>query len=244
MSRKIIFSLSLIILLSPHSFLFANLKINEIMYDLKTGSDDGREWIEIYNDADAPADFSSYKFFEGNTNHKLILFQGDAKIGARGFAIIVSDPTRFKIDYPNFGGIIFDSSFSLSNSGEILAIKDDDVVVDEYFYSSSTGGVGDGKSLQKVNGVWISANPTAGNENKFTPPVVSSTLPPKSQTSANSQAKSEESENVKNLQNIPEIMPTEKLPYELAAKEGSEGKNSPLIFASSLFILIFSASGA
>ena len=141
------------------------------MYDLKTGSDDGREWIEIYNDADTPADLSSFKFFEADTNHKLKLIQGDANIAPQGYAVIVSDPTKFKTDWPNFSGTIFDSTFSLSNSGETLAIKDGDLIIDQYTYKSSLGADGDGKSLQKINAngniSWQGATPTPGTPNKI-----------------------------------------------------------------------------
>jgi len=119
-------------------------------------------------------DFSNFKFFEGNTNHKLTLIQGDIKVGTAGYAIIVANNIKFKIDWPNFSGTIFDSSFSLSNSGEILAIKDADLILDEYTYKSSSGGAGDGKSLQKIDGVWVASIPTPGTENRivYTPPPI------------------------------------------------------------------------
>ena len=155
----------------------ANIVINEIMYDLKTGSDDGREWIEVFNDGGSPVDLSVFKFFEADTNHKLLLIQGDKNIGAQNYAIIVSDPVKFKIDWftpPNsggasFAGTIFDSSFSLSNTGETLALKTGDQIIDVYSYQASSGGAGDGKSLQKINGVWAPAVPTPGVENKLPP---------------------------------------------------------------------------
>jgi hypothetical protein len=150
-------------------FAFANVEINEIMYDLKTGTDSGREWVEIFNNSDTPVDLSAFKFFEGDTNHKLKLAQGDVKLGAKNYAVIVSDIVKFKIDWPNFSGTILDSTFSLSNSGEILAIKDTDKILDEFTYQSSLGGAGDGKSLQKINGVWTPATPTPGIENKLPP---------------------------------------------------------------------------
>ena len=170
MSKKISLILFLIFLFTPRYFSFADIgagmQINEIMYDLKTGSDDGREWVEVFNNSNVPVDISNYRFFENDTNHKLKLIQGDANIPPQGYAVIVSDPVKFKIDYPNFSGIIFDSAFSLNNTGEALAIKDQDLhVVDEYTYNSSTGGAGDGNSLQKINGAWIGALPTPGAQN-------------------------------------------------------------------------------
>jgi len=171
--RKVIV-LSTIILFSPLFFVFASLEISEIMYDLKSGSDDGREWVEIYNNSDEISDFSTYKFFEADTNHKLSVVQGSIKIEPYGYALIVSDFAKFKIDWPNLLSNIFDSTFSLSNSGEYLAIKNSEQVADSYFYNSSLGGAGNGKSLQKINGTWTSATPTPGSENKisYTPPPV------------------------------------------------------------------------
>jgi len=164
MSKKLILA---IIFFSYH-FAYAGLVINEIMYDFKTDSDEGREWVEIFNNSDAEADLSSFKFFEADTNHKLKLTQGSANIFPRGYAIIVSDPVKFKIDWPSFSGTIFDSSFSLSNDGEILAIKDENLnIIDQSIYNSAMGARGDGKSLQKISGVWIGAMPTPGTENKI-----------------------------------------------------------------------------
>ncbi|MEK7071654.1 MAG: lamin tail domain-containing protein, partial [Patescibacteria group bacterium] len=56
------------------------LVINEIMYDLKNGSDDGREWIEVYNNSDASVDLSTFKFFEADTNHKIVSVAGGENI--------------------------------------------------------------------------------------------------------------------------------------------------------------------
>ncbi len=135
------------------------------MYDLE-GTDTGREWVEVYNSGTTPVDLSSYKFFEANTNHGLTLIAGDKSIPLGGYAIIVSDPEKFKIDWPSFSGSIFDSSFSLDNTGELLAIKDTDSnIVDQYTYESSTGANGDGKSLQKVSNSWVMASPTLGLSN-------------------------------------------------------------------------------
>ena len=189
MYRKIIL---IIIFFTPifsfSFFAFANLEINEIMYDLRTGGDDGREWVEIHNNSDAPIDVSILRFSEADTNHKLKLVQGGTIIGAHDFALIVSDSIKFKVDHPAFAGTVFDSSFSLSNSGEVLALKNtqqgkDLNVIDQFVYSSSMGGAGDGKSLQKVGGVWKSAIPTPGSENKIIVvvplPVVRAEIVPK-----------------------------------------------------------------
>ena len=68
---------------------------------------------------------------------------------AQGYVVIIDDPIKFKTDWPNFVGTIFDSSFSLSNSGETLAIKME-IKLSTNIRISQLGGAGDGKSLQKI----------------------------------------------------------------------------------------------
>ena len=143
----------------------ASILINEIMYDLE-GTDTDREWIEVYNSGAESVDLSGYKLFEAGVNHGLVLDTGDASVPGSGYVVIVTNPAKFKTDWPSYSGAIFDSSFSLSNEGETLAIKNSDLEVsDEYSYTSATGGTGDGKSLQKVSGSWVSATPTPGASN-------------------------------------------------------------------------------
>ncbi len=167
-----IFVLMAIVLFSPKAFALAGLEINEIMYDLETGSDEGREWVEVYNNGNEPVDFSTYRFFEADTNHKLISIVGGRNIPPLGYALIISDAVKFKTDWPAFVGIIFDSTFSLSNTGEVLMLKDKDLnIVDQRSYSSIMGATGDGKTLQLVGGSWVASRPTPGAENKFFKPV-------------------------------------------------------------------------
>ncbi|MDP2788496.1 MAG: lamin tail domain-containing protein [bacterium] len=170
---KYYLSFTIIILFSPASFILAGVMINEVMYDLPNGSDEGREWVEVYNNGNEPVDFSTYKFFEADTNHKLISVTGGENIPSLGYALIVSDAEKFKKDNSGFFGVIFDSTFSLSNTGEVLMLKDEDLnIIDQYTYQSSQGGGGEGHSLQKISGVWRGEKPTPGVENK-----ISYTLP-------------------------------------------------------------------
>lgn len=145
----------------------AQVVFNEIMYDL-TGTDTGREWVEIMNTGNAAATVatSTWKFFEANTNHSLSLFQGSLSIPSGGFAIIVDDPSKFLLDWPGFSGTIFDSSFSLSNTGETIGLKSSTTtIVDQVTYASSTGASGDGNSLQRVGSIWRALFPTPGLAN-------------------------------------------------------------------------------
>lgn len=139
---------------------FANISITEIMYDV-SGYDTGREWVEI--SADASTDISNWKFFEANINHGLTLVKGSATIAAGSAAVVADNTEKFLIDYPSFSGTLFDSSFSLNNTGETIAIRDQDGIdVDSILYNPALGAAGDGNSLQKINGVWTAAAPTPG----------------------------------------------------------------------------------
>ena len=143
----------------------AAIEIIEIMYDAP-GSDTDREWIEVKNTGASAIDLSTYKLFEANTNHSLVISQGDASLQPGAFAIITDKPVNFLSDNSGFSGIIFDSSFSLSNSGESLEIRDSSgSSIDSVTYDPTIGAQGDGKTLQKINGVWQSASSTPGLEN-------------------------------------------------------------------------------
>ena len=133
------------------------------MYDL-TESDEGREWVEIFNNGTESVDLSEWKFSEGGTSHSLSFFRGDSILTAHSYAIIVDDPAKFLLDYPNAEGMILKSSFSLNNSGETISIKNRDLLINEVTYNSLVAS-GDGKSLQLIGGVWLAALPTPGKPN-------------------------------------------------------------------------------
>ncbi|HEY8309019.1 MAG TPA: PKD domain-containing protein, partial [Gemmatimonadaceae bacterium] len=85
------------------------------------------------------------------TNHALTLAGGEATVAAGGIAIIAEDPAKFAADTPTYGSTVFKASFSLSNTGETLGLKDEaGDVVDSVSYDSSMGAAGDGNSLHRV----------------------------------------------------------------------------------------------
>lgn len=142
------------------------LFISEIMYD-PAGSDTGREWIEVFNDSASPIVFSEWKFFESGTNHGVISYQGGDVISANGYAVIADNPVRFLADYPSYQGPLYDSAFSLINTGEVLSIKDGSgTVVDSLTYDTSLGGSNDGTTLSKMSGAWLKGEATPGIANK------------------------------------------------------------------------------
>ncbi|MBI5139653.1 lamin tail domain-containing protein [Candidatus Nomurabacteria bacterium] len=210
----------------PAYFAQAGFVLSEIMYNLP-GADEGKEWVEIFNDSKGVLDLSTFSFFEGKTSHKLILVKGDTKIQPQGYALIVDNFTQFESDWPEFEGTIFDSTFSLNNSGETLVLKNRNEVADTYTYNSAFGGAGDGNSLQKINGAWSGSFPTPGKENKisYTP-----TSPPED----NLQKLNLKNEN----KNYEKNFSIESLPPEFFFNEISDENNQNSYFFVVIFILV------
>ena len=144
----------------------AEIKITEIMYDPK-GNDTGREWIEIFNAGTSTVNLDGWKFSEGGSNHLLLVYRGSLTISPSEYAIIVDNPEKFLTDWSNYSGTIIDSSFSLNNTGETIAIKNGDLIVDQVNYQSSWGANDNGKSLQLINNEWKEIQPTPGQQNQI-----------------------------------------------------------------------------
>lgn len=124
--------------------------INEIMYNPE-GSDSGREWIEIYNEKNFSVNISGWKFYESGTNHGLSLINGTWNLTPNSYAIIADNPEDFLSDYPGVNISLFDSSFSLNNEGEYIAIKNSSLAIIDYVnYSSDWGDDESGFSLEKI----------------------------------------------------------------------------------------------
>jgi hypothetical protein len=150
------------------------------MYDVE-GTDTGREWIEVQNLGDVTVDFSTWKLFEANTNHKITAV-GSNGIPAGGFAILADDPSKFLADHLGFSGLVFDSAFSLSNNGESLILRDSNLSdIDAVTFDVAIGAAGDGNSLQKINMNWMAGTATPGALNSL---VSSPTAPSASSSNA------------------------------------------------------------
>lgn len=141
---------------------FASVRISEVMYDV-SGADTGREWIEVVNQGSTPVDLSTYKVFEGGVNHKIIVLKGDALLAAGDAAIIADNSTKFLSDWPNTPGAVFDSAFSLSNSGETIGIRNKELKDEDTVTFPGTGASGNGLSLSRgSDGSFVPTKPTPG----------------------------------------------------------------------------------
>lgn len=143
----------------------AQVVISEIMYDLSEGSDTGREWIEVHNTGGEAVNFTEWKLFEQDSNHGLKAIGGET-LAPDGYAIIASDAAKFAADWPSYSGLVFDSNFSLNNSGETLVLRccgkelsDSDSVT----YNNTGGGTGDGQALHRDGSSLTAGKPSPGN---------------------------------------------------------------------------------
>ena len=172
----------------------SSVYINEIMYDIE-GSDDKKEWVEIYNDSAGEVDLKDWRFNDGS-NHILNAppingGRGSLILPAFGYAILASDATTTIIDYISYSGIVIDTAMGLGNTSETLKIIDaSGAAMDTVSYNSSMGANGDGKTLQKISGSWVGAAPTpgapnAGGNSSSVNSSFSSSLPDLSQSSSN-----------------------------------------------------------
>ncbi len=162
-------------LLSVISFFLPNstsaqLLLTEIMYD-PSGTDTGREWVEIYNDGNTPVDLTQFRLFENSVAHSMKAFNApSALLLADTYAIVADNPEKFLLDYPSYADLLIDSAFSLNNTGESVAIQSSDGVVESNVtYSTEWGAVGTGNSLQLSAGIWIPAAPTTAMKNATVP---------------------------------------------------------------------------
>lgn len=117
------------------------------MYDPE-GSDTKREWVEIYNDSETAIDLSGWKFYESSVNHGLTFLDGSSILKSKGYAVIVDEKKSFMLDYPEFKGMLIDSSFSLSNSGEQLVLKNEKGEVEFSLSYKPEGSSGNGYSIE------------------------------------------------------------------------------------------------
>ncbi len=143
----------------------ANVLITEVMYDMP-GTDTGHEWIEVCNTGDADVVLVDWRLFEADTNHKIISTTSSENglLGGRTCAIVADKAETFLADNAGYIGRVFDSTFSLSGTGETLVLRDVDLIdKDSTTYTVSSGGAGDGNTLSRTaSGSWIATAPNPG----------------------------------------------------------------------------------
>lgn len=148
-------------------FSVSALVVSEIMSN-PTGDDNGREWIELYNDGSAEVDLSSLSVsIKGANPIAASLLQGSAILAPNGYAIVgstVSGATKFLQDYPSYSSPLFRSSISLVNSGATSI----DIKVSGTTVASvpSYTAAKEGATLSLISGSYVTGTPTPGSDNQ------------------------------------------------------------------------------
>jgi guanyl-specific ribonuclease Sa len=128
-----------------------SLNFSEIMYNPQ-GSDTGREWMELTNPE--CEDLEEFILFENNINHRINMFSN----GTCDYPLICNDCTLILNEY-NVTSRLYESSFTLSNTGEYIALKLNNTIIDSINYTNIESA--EGESLTKHD-EWKRAFPTPG----------------------------------------------------------------------------------
>lgn len=150
--KKILKKIFLIIILLTTIWVANSLQFSEVMYNPQ-GSDTGREWIELSNPE--CENLGKYKLVENNINHNIMLYSE----GVCDYIIICDDCARFLDDY-NVSSALYESSFTLSNTGEFIALTYNDSIIDYVNYTGMENI--EGMSISRHDGYWIHSTPTPG----------------------------------------------------------------------------------
>ncbi|MEN9552369.1 MAG: hypothetical protein RI935_746 [Candidatus Parcubacteria bacterium] len=142
------------------------LVISEI-FSNPVGDDNGREWVELYNDTRDIIDLTTLSLsIKGATPIPVTSVSGSSLLQPGSYAIIgstVSGVTRFLQDYPSYDGPLLKASMSLVNSGSTsLDVRINGVVGDAV---ASYTAAKEGSSLSKVASSYVVMSPTPGKEN-------------------------------------------------------------------------------
>jgi hypothetical protein len=82
---------------------------SEINYNPK-GPDEDHEWLEIYNNGTVMVDITKWRFFEEGTNHMINNIRDQTALNPGTYAVIARNSAQFILDYPDFTGLLFESS--------------------------------------------------------------------------------------------------------------------------------------
>lgn len=169
------------LLLVPHGVL-ASVRINEVAW---MGTEESYlcDWIELYNQSDAPVDITQWTFEIGDTVRTVADGEGDAAtVPGRGFLLLERVTNTCPDPVPDVAGWYL-ALGNVPNDGTTLTLRRSDgsmadrVVGGEAW--QNIGGDNDSKeTAQRTSAGWVTATPTPGKENHDT-----ATAPPDSSTS-------------------------------------------------------------
>ena len=156
------------------------------MYDAE-GSDKGKEYVEIINLGE-DVNLSAYRFVENNKNHRIGAGTHDTTLKKNEIGVLVDKVSEFQKHYPNVNVKVFDSAFSLKNTGTTLEITLSDKKIHSISYKKEDGANGDGNALHvdgknKITVSAVDIGKVSGIEFNTSPTIVTpSTTAPETKT--------------------------------------------------------------
>lgn len=140
--KKISFLFFLVVFLLVFLKSIFALTFTEIMYN-PYGNEANREWIELFNYNNETINLTNWKIQDGTTIRNILLYNSTYNnsylIKPYSFVILARNPNNFTSEYTlNYSNInIFQSTFSLTNSGKELILYDNNNnIVDSVFYGN------------------------------------------------------------------------------------------------------------
>lgn len=219
--------------------------VTEIMYN-PVGTDSGHEWIEVFNSSASSIRLSEWRLYEGGTNHKIKAVSNDGLVPSGAFAVIAENPALFLADYPQYAGLLFDSSFSLANDGDSFVLRDKNLKdVNAVVYQSSYGALGDGNTLQRqpdTTSVFVARRPSPGGElssDVLVPkPEMEAVPKPVSVSKSSKKMKSTTQESTVNTVTNEEHVPSSQVPQLAAAIATSPSSNTLYLWLAGVLVVV------
>ncbi len=116
---------------------YSRIMISEVFYDA-VGADDGKEFIELYNDNDYSCDIGGMTVADGAESSKAFVFPPSSVMEPKSRAVIAQSIEGFTAAFGT-GPDYVPFSFSLNNSGEaVLLMLPDGTVTDSVFIKGGT----------------------------------------------------------------------------------------------------------
>src|SRR5436190_23022269 len=117
-------------MLEARQLLAADVVISEIMFH-PSSSDDGQEYVELYNKGDATANLTGWKFDNG-----VDFTFGASSLNPGSYLVVAANLAKFTAKYPGVSNVVGGWTGSLSNSGEQLELIDNlGATVDQVDYA-------------------------------------------------------------------------------------------------------------
>jgi hypothetical protein len=96
--------------------------INEINYHSADGFET-EDWVELYNNGDAPVDLTGWQFRDERDDHIFDLPEGFV-LEVDAFVVLCQDTTVFRTFFPDAGPILGNLGFGFGGGGELLRLFD------------------------------------------------------------------------------------------------------------------------